>query len=106
MNDATAATATCISDIKETIDRVSLSATTVAGAVEEQYAVTQQINEHVSHSADGAQSISANIQSVQQAANDTGSNSEDVLKAAGELSGKAISLQTKMDEFMELLSVA
>ena len=57
-------------------------ASTIASAVEEQGAATQEISRNVQQAAQGTQQVSANIADVQRGASETGSASSQVLSAA------------------------
>ena len=57
-------------------------ASTIAAAVEEQGAATQEISRNVQQAAQGTQQVSANITDVQRGTCETGSASSQVLSAA------------------------
>jgi len=64
-----------IKEIGDTIGRMSEIASTIASAVEEQGAATQEISRNVQQAAQGTQQVSANITDVQRGASETGSAS-------------------------------
>ena len=78
-----------IKEIGDTIGRMSEIASTIAAAVEEQGAATQEIARNVQQAAHGTQQVSANIADVQRGASETGSASSQVLTAAKSLSGES-----------------
>ena len=68
-----------IKEIGDTIGRMSEIAATIAAAVEEQGAATQEISRNVQQAANGTQQVSSNIADVQRGASETGSASAQVL---------------------------
>ena len=76
-----------IREISGTIERLSEISATIASAVEEQGAATQEISRNVQQAAQGTQQVSSNITDVQRGASETGSASSQVLSAAQSLSG-------------------
>jgi methyl-accepting chemotaxis protein len=89
-----------IQGISGTIGRISEIATSIASAVEEQGAATQEIARNVQQAAAGTQDVSANIGGVTQAAGETGAGASQVLSAADELSRQSAQLQTEIDQFL------
>jgi methyl-accepting chemotaxis protein len=75
-----------IREISGTIERLSEISSTIAAAVEEQGAATQEISRNVQQAAQGTHEVSANISGVQRGASETGSASSQVLSAAQSLS--------------------
>ena len=65
-----------------TIEKLSEISSTIAAAVEEQGAATQEISRNVQQAAQGTQQVSSNITDVQRGATETGSASSQVLSAA------------------------
>jgi len=106
IQEATATSARSIHDITETIGRVNETATTIASAVEQQGAATQEIARNVSEASRGTQEVSENIGGVSQAAGDAGAAAAQVLAAAGELSRSGDLLKTQIDEFLREVRVA
>jgi methyl-accepting chemotaxis protein len=66
--------------------KLSEISSTIAAAVEEQGAATQEISRNVQQAAQGTQQVSSNITDVQRGASETGSRSSQVLSAAQSLS--------------------
>jgi methyl-accepting chemotaxis protein len=89
-----------IRDITETIARVDEIATTIASAVEEQGAATQEIARNVQQAAQGTSEVSANIGGVNQAAQQTGAAAANVLSSAGELSRNGAALKSQVTTFL------
>jgi methyl-accepting chemotaxis protein len=79
---------------------------TIASAVEEQGAATQEIASSVQRAANGTQRVSANITDVQRGASEAGSASSLVLAAARSLSGESSRLKTEVGKFLDSVRVA
>ena len=74
---------------------------TIAAAVEEQGAATQEISRNVQQAAQGTQRVSSNITDVQRGATETGTASSQVLSAAQLLSGDSNRLKLEVDKFLD-----
>jgi hypothetical protein len=72
---------------------------TIATAVEEQSATTDEMTRNASEAAPGASDISVSIGGVAQAAEGTSARAKDSQKAAQELAGIATQLSTLMRQF-------
>ena len=90
-----------IKEISGTIETLSEISSTIAAAVEEQGAATQEISRNVQQAAQGTQQVSANITDVQRGASETGSASSQVLSAAQMLSGDSNRLKLEVGKFLE-----
>ena len=97
---ATQESVTAIKEIGDTIGRMSEIASTIASAVEEQGAATQEISRSVQQAAQGTQQVSVNIADVQRGASETGSASSQVLTAAKSLSGESSRLKREVGKFL------
>ena len=95
-----------IKEIGDTIGRMSEIASTIASAVEEQGAATQEIARNVQQAAHGTQQVSANIADVQRGASETGSASSQVLTAAKSLSGESSRLKREVGQFLSSVRAA
>jgi methyl-accepting chemotaxis protein len=95
-----------IKEIGDTIGRMSEIAATIAAAVEEQGAATQEISRNVQQAANGTQQVSANIADVQRGASETGSASAQVLGAAKSLSGESDRLKREVGKFLSSVRAA
>ena len=91
-SDTTSAVA-AIGEISEIIAKISDFQNTIASAVEEQTATTNEISRNVAEAAKGSTEIAQNITGVAQAAKVTMAGANDTQKAAGELSRMAAELQ-------------
>jgi methyl-accepting chemotaxis protein len=103
---ATQDSVTAIKEIGDTIGRMSEIASTIAAAVEEQGAATQEISRNVQQAAQGTQQVSSNITDVQRGASETGSASSQVLSAAQSLSGDSNRLKLEVSKFLSSVRAA
>jgi methyl-accepting chemotaxis protein len=95
-----------IKEISSTIERLSEISSTIAAAVEEQGAATQEISRNVQHAAQGTQQVSSNITDVQRGATETGSASSQVLSAAKSLSSDSNRLKNEVGKFLNSVRAA
>ena len=95
-----------IKEIGDTIGRMSEIASTIASAVEEQGAATQEISRNVQQAAQGTMQVSANITDVQRGASETGSASSQVLSAARSLSSDSTRLKNEVGKFLNSVRAA
>ena len=79
---ATQDSVNAIKEIGGTIEKLCEISSTIASAVEEQGAATQEISRNVQQAAHGTQQVSSHITDVQRGASETGSASSQVLAAA------------------------
>jgi methyl-accepting chemotaxis protein len=103
---ATQDSVSAIKEIGDTIGRMSEIASTIAAAVEEQGAATQEISRNVQQAAQGTQQVSSNITDVQRGASETGSASSQVLSAAQSLSGDSNRLKLEVGKFLSSVRAA
>ncbi|QND73250.1 methyl-accepting chemotaxis protein [Tardiphaga robiniae] len=95
-----------IKEIGDTIGRMSEIASTIASAVEEQGAATQEISRNVQQAAQGTMQVSSNIVDVQRGATETGSASTQVLAAAQSLSSDSTRLKDEVSKFLNAVRAA
>ncbi len=88
-----------IQQISSIINQINDLQTTIASAVEEQTATTNEIGRNVSEAAKGSSEIAQNITSVAQAAQSTTEGATNTLKAAGELAKIASDLESLVSQF-------
>ncbi len=89
-----------IQAIVGTIEKVSEIAATVAAAVEEQDAATQEIARNIEQASAGTREVSATITGVTQAADETGTAAGQVLETARELSQHAGEMRRFVETFV------
>jgi methyl-accepting chemotaxis protein len=90
---------TAIGTVSGVIDQINAISGTIATAVEEQSATTNEMTRNASEAAKGASDISTSIGGVAQAAEGTSSRAQESQKAAQELAGIAAQLSTLMRQF-------
>ncbi len=95
-NDAVAV----IQGISQTIARMDEIAASIASAVEEQGAATQEISRNVQQAAQGTHEVSENITGVTRAAGETGMAADQVKESAGSLATQSTSLRQAVEEFL------
>ena len=88
-----------IDEISEIINKINDISSTIASAVEEQTATTNEIGRNVNEAAKGTHEISQNISGVAQAAQSTTQGSQETQTAARELSQLATELQGLVKQF-------
>ena len=88
-----------IERIGEIIAQINDIQGTIASAVEEQTATTNEMAQNVNTASTGLDEIVSNIKSVATAAVDTSGNASDTQKAAADLSGLASQLQALVGKF-------
>jgi methyl-accepting chemotaxis protein len=103
---ATKESVDAIKGIGRTVGEINEIAATIASAVEEQGAATQEIARNVQQAARGTEQVSGNIASVTQAAAKTGDAATQVLGAAGDLSEQAGQLRTQVEQFLTAVRAA
>lgn len=92
--------------IGNTIGQVSQIATTIASAVEEQGAATQEIARNVQQAASGTATVSSNISAVTHSTDETGTAAVHVLTAADDLARLAERLRAEIDGFVVKMRAA
>jgi methyl-accepting chemotaxis protein len=88
-----------IGEIGDIIEQINALQTTVAGAVEEQTATTNEISRSVAEAAQGSGEITGNITQVAEDAQDTLRGTHEVHSAAAELAQMAAQLQQLVGRF-------
>jgi methyl-accepting chemotaxis protein len=95
----TGAAVEAISEISAIIARINDAQTTIASAVEEQTATTNEMARNVAEAASGSTDIAANVTGVAQSANDTTLAAESTSQAAEELARMAATMQQLVGRF-------
>jgi methyl-accepting chemotaxis protein len=106
MQTATGDSVGAIKEIAGTIGRISEIASTIAAAVEEQGAATQEISRNVQQAAQGTSQVASNIVTVSRGASETGSASTQVLSSAQSLAGESNRLKLEVGKFLETVRAA
>jgi methyl-accepting chemotaxis protein len=106
MQTATQDSVGAIKEIGGTIGRIAEIATTIAAAVEEQGAATQEISRNVHQAAQGTAQVATNITDVNRGANETGTASAQVLGSAQALSRESGHLKAEVEKFVASVRAA
>jgi methyl-accepting chemotaxis protein len=106
IQSATHESVDAIKEIGDTIGRMSEISSTIAAAVEEQGAATQEISRNIQQAAQGTSQVSSNITDVQRGASETGSACSQVLSAAQSLSVESNRLKVEVDKFLNSVRAA
>ena len=106
MQTATQESVGAIKEIGGTIGRISQIATSVAAAVEEQGASTQEIARNIQQAAHGTSQVTGNITEVTRGASETGSAAAQVLQSAQSLSNESNQLKMKVARFLATVRAA
>jgi methyl-accepting chemotaxis protein len=89
-----------IAGIGSTIARIHEISATIAAAVEEQGAATNEIARNVALAAAGTSEVTSNIVAVNEVARETGESAAQVLAATGELNTQSSRLKDVIDSFL------
>lgn len=103
MDSASSAITESLSNIKRSVEQVSIASNSIAAAVEEQSATTTEITRNMQSASQGTQLISVKLGNVSQSSNDATASASEVLSAAQELSRQAESLNREVNEFLQVI---
>ncbi|MDI6103969.1 methyl-accepting chemotaxis protein [Actinoplanes sp. NEAU-A12] len=95
----TAVAVAAIQEITQVVERINELQTTIASAVEEQTATTQEMSRNVAEAANGSSAIAETIGAVAQSVQDTNAGSNATGQAARELANLATELQSLVGQF-------
>jgi methyl-accepting chemotaxis protein len=102
----TASAVETIQSISRTILEVNQISTSIAAAVEQQAAATQEITRNVQQAAGGTQQVSNNIDGVSAAIEAAGTAAGDVRTAADQLAEQAGVLREEVEQFLSTVRAA
>jgi len=106
MQSATNNSVTAIEEIRGVVGQLGETAVSIASAVGQQNASTQEISHSAQKAASGTQDVADNIASVRTVINETGSAANEVLEAASGLSQQSEALDQQIDEFLASIRAA
>ena len=106
IQEATTGSAVAIKKIGETVSQINEISGSIAAAVEEQGAATQEIARNVQQSSAAAGLVSTNIDGVTRTAKDTGESAAHVLDASSNLMRQSESLKAEVDGFISNVRAA
>jgi methyl-accepting chemotaxis protein len=95
-----------IKDIGSIIQRVSEIATKITSAVEEQHAATREIAHNVQEAAQGTDSVTAKIKTLEADASETGSAASQVFLFASQLAAEGGTLKRQVEAFLRTVRTA
>jgi PAS domain S-box-containing protein len=103
---ATLESVAAIKEIGDTIGKLSEISSTIASAVEQQGAATQEIARNVQQAALGTTQVSTHISDVEQGASETGSASTQLYSAAQSLAKESGRLKEEVGKFLHTVRAA
>lgn len=106
IQDGTQSSARMIEGIVSTIGLVNSTAASIAAAVEQQGAATQEISRNIIQASQGTQEVTANMTGVSDASQQTGAAASQVLSSAVELSRNSEALQVQVEYFLQEVRAA
>jgi methyl-accepting chemotaxis protein len=106
MQNMTQESVAAIKEISGTIGRISEIAASITGAVDAQGLATQEIADNIAQAAQGAAQVAINITDVNHDADETGTASIKVLRAAQVLSGESRKLDLEVAKFIDTVRAA
>ena len=106
IQDVTGQAVAAIGSITKRIREINGVASSIAAAVEEQGAATQEIVRNVAQASAGTSELTTNIAAVAQASEGTGAAASQVLSAASELSRQSEHLGTEVTRFLATVRAA
>ena len=106
MQNTTAAAASAISRIDRTISRMNEISASIAAAMEEQGAATQEIARNIQEAAEGASDMSNNVGGINAVVEKTGDASQRMFSAADELGRQTEALKGEVSAFLGAIRAA
>ena len=106
IQEATRKAVDAMKGIGSTIGQVSEIATTIASAVEEQGAATQEIARNIQQASAGTHEVSTTIADVSQSAQETGRAASTVLDKSSTIAGQSSDLRRQVDSFLGKIRAA
>src|SRR5262249_3746494 len=100
MQAVTGDSVTTIKEIGTTISRMSEISATIAAAIQEQDASTEEISRNIQQIAESAEMVASNMAGVPRSAGETGEASSQMLASANSLSRESTLLKTEVDGFL------
>jgi methyl-accepting chemotaxis protein len=106
MQDDTSGVVGAIEEIGRVIETLNQSSASIATAIEQQHAATQEIARNTTQAAEGTRQVSTAITDVSTAVGETGAAAEQVLAAAQALSSQSEVLKGEVREFLTRVRAA
>jgi methyl-accepting chemotaxis protein len=99
-------TVEAIQRISRIVLEVNEISTSIASAVEEQTAATQEISRNVQQAANGTEEVSSNVSGMTEAIDHTDGAAREMLEAANALAGQAAAVHGEVDQFLATIRAA
>lgn len=106
MQGATRNAVTAVAGIGKIVSEIDQTLGAIAGAVEEQSAVTQNIAQSISQTTGTADTMASSIDRVAKGADETGEEAQRLLDRAGEMNNLSTKLNSEIDRFLETVRAA
>jgi methyl-accepting chemotaxis protein len=106
MQGVTQSAVEAIKGIDHTITQMNEIAASIASAIQQQGAATQEIARNTQEAAKGTSEVTRNISEVAQAANQTGAAATQVLSASSDLAKQADALRSEVGKFLANIRAA
>ena len=106
MQRVTTESVQAIDEISSTIGKISDISASIAAAVEEQGAATQEMSRNVQLAAEGTLGVTSNIEKVSCGASEVGAVSSQVLTAAQSVAAESRNLKREADRFLATVRAA
>ena len=104
MQESTTQTVTAVDALRKTIVNMDEIATSIAAAIEEQSAATNEIARNVQEASQATSAVSESIQEVRQGSQETGAAASQVVSSAEDLNQQvSVSLNEKVDNFLRTI---
>ena len=106
IQDQTGKVASAMDMIRQSMGNVTGLTSSIAGALDEKRASTQDISVNVSAAAEGAVAVSSEMSAVKDAAHKTSEAAVDVRRNAADVGGKTQALRQEVDAFLKQVAAA
>ncbi len=106
MQSATRNAVGAVAGIGTTVSQIDDTLSAIAGAIEEQSAVTQNIAQSIAQSTGTADSMATSIERVAKGADETGGEAERLLTRADEMNALSTQLNGEIDRFLRTVRAA
>jgi methyl-accepting chemotaxis protein len=100
MSNATQQTVEAIQDIGTTIREISMIASSISAATDEQTAAAEEIARNVEQAVEATSMVAQSVAEVTRSASATGVSAQEVRKSAGTLDARAKDLRGRVDAFL------
>jgi methyl-accepting chemotaxis protein len=106
IQDEIGTTVEAIQRISRIVLEVNEISTSIASAVEQQTAATQEISRNVQQAANGTEEVSSNVSGMTEAIDHTDGAAREMLEAANALAGQAEAMHGEVEQFLATIRAA